>query len=687
MVEADRRYREQAEGEAAQQAAFSRASRGAGLSNIVPCVLRSPEIKDVTSIMSLQALPTHPHFATSTHKLLDELYIPALTRSTSYDRGVGYFTSNWLRLAASGLAALAANQGKARIIASPILDRDDCAALSQGADARNDPRLHAALERTIEELERDLSQDTLSALAWMIADGLLDFRIAIPTADLDGDFHDKFGIFRDASDNAVAFHGSPNDSEKAFRNYESISVFYSWIDGREAQRVEAEQARFDLIWENGDVNLRVYQMPDAIRRNLIEFTSHSKRPYDAPPAVEPADAVRWQHQRDAVASFLKAKNGILEMATGTGKTRTALTIAEELRERGLITTTIVAAYGTDLLDQWHKELVRRTGVPVFRAYERHREAQSYLNNPDGSILLASRQVLADVLPRLRNSTFSKALLICDEVHGMGSPSLVASLSGRLKPFAYRLGLSATPEREYDGDGNRFLDEEIGPVIFEFGLKDAIRQGILCGFDYVELDYEFSDEDRAAIQQAIRRYHAKARAGEAPAIEALYQDIARIRKLSKEKLPPFDVYAHAHPEVLQRCLIFVETAEYGLLVQDILMDLHVDFHTYYGDDDRANLVRFAKGELDCLVTCHRISEGIDIQSVNNIVLFASARARLETVQRLGRCLRIDPSNPEKRATVVDFIRTEHKNPDDLTSELGADEERRDWFRDIASTERA
>lgn len=637
--------------------------------------------------MTLRDLPTNPHFATSTHRLLDELYIPALARSTSYDRGVGYFTSNWLKLAASGIAALAENHGKARIIASPILDREDCAALNEGVDARNDPRLRQALERTIAELERDLSDDTLSALSWMIADGLLYFRIAIPTAELDGDFHDKFGVFRDPFENAVAFHGSPNDSAKAFRNYESISVFYSWIDGREAQRVEAEQGRFDLLWENREVNLRVYELPDAIRRNLIAFTTRTKRPYSAPVSSEPAEMARWQHQRDAIASFLKAKNGILEMATGTGKTRTALKITEELRERSLITTGVVTAYGTDLLDQWHKELVRRTGIPVYRAYERYHEAQSYLNNPDGSILLASRQVLADVLPRLRTSVFDKALLICDEVHGMGSPSLVSSLSGRLKPFAYRLGLSATPEREYDGDGNRFIEEEIGPVIFEFSLKDAIRQGILCGFDYVELNYDFSDEDKAAIHQAIRRYHAKARVGDAPAIEALYQDIARIRKLSKEKLPPFDAYVHTHPDVLQRCLIFVETAEYGLLVQDILMELHINFHTYYGDDDRGNLVRFANGELDCLITCHRISEGIDIQSVNSIVLFASARARLETVQRLGRCLRIDPANPQKRATVIDFIRVDHDTDDDPTSELTADEERRDWFRDIAATQRS
>ena len=321
----------------------------------------------------------------------------------------------------------------------------------------------------------------------------------------------------------VAFHGSPNDSAKAFRNYESISVFYSWVDRREIQRVENEQSRFDLIWNNGDVNLRAYELPDAVKRNLIEFTARSERPYSPPQAGGIAGIrgdARWQHQRDAVSEFLKAKHGILEMATGTGKTRTALIIADELHERELIDTVVVAAYGTDLLDQWSKELVRRGPLPTFRAYERYHEAQSFLNDPHGATLLTSRQALADILPKFRAPIYNRALLICDEVHGMGSPALVTSLGGRLKPFAYTLGLSATPEREYDGDGNRFIEDEIGPVIFRFGLQQAIENGILCELDYVELQYEFSDQDRADIRQAIRRYHAKVRAGEASPIEAL-----------------------------------------------------------------------------------------------------------------------------------------------------------------------
>jgi superfamily II DNA or RNA helicase len=158
------------------------------------------------------------------------------------------------------------------------------------------------------------------------------------------------------------------------------------------------------------------------------------------------------------------------------------------------------------------------------------------------------------------------------------------------------------------------------------------------------------------------------------------------KLSKEKLAPFREYVAAHRELLQRSLIFVETADYGLHVQEILMELGIDYHTYYGDDDRANLRRFADGALECLVTCKRISEGIDISSVGSIILFASSRARLETVQRLGRCLRIDPTNPGKRAAVIDFVRTDDLDPSENDPESTADEERSEWFRGLAQVRR-
>lgn len=634
--------------------------------------------------MSLRALPTEPELGTSTSRLIDHFYAPALSESVSYDRGVGYFTSAWLRMAGSGLVKLAANGGKARILASPNLDQGDCVAIARGVDARQDPSLLSALEAEIGELSKDLESNTLVALAWMLADNLLDFRIAIPTGDLDGDFHDKFGIFWDADGNGVSFHGSQNDSQRAFRNYEAISVFYSWVDGREALRVQNHQARFELLWKNGDPNLRVYEMPDAIRRNLLQYVERAPRPYTRRGSTDnDPNTRRWRHQTEALRAFLTAKNGILEMATGTGKTRTAIRILEELISRDQVRCVIVAAHGTDLLDQWNKELIRRNCTyPLYRAYNIHHEAQAFLNDPDRSVLIASRLNLADILIKLPRDAVRRGMVICDEVHGMGSPSLVTALDGKLSPFAYRLGLSATPEREYDDVGEQFIEREIGPVVFKFDLQTAIRRSILCPLDYVELEYEFSDQDKADVAAAIRRHHAKQHAGEPAPIEVLYQEIARIKKLSRNKLPEFRAYLAADPGLVRRCIIFVETAEYGVLVQDMLMERGVDYHTYYGDDDRQNLSKFARGELECLITCHRISEGIDIRSVNNIVLFSSARAQLETVQRVGRCLRVDPENPGKRAKVVDFIRTDDIHKKEAKDETTADVDRRDWFRELA-----
>jgi superfamily II DNA or RNA helicase len=632
--------------------------------------------------MSLRNLPTDPHLATSTAKLLDCFYVPALKASMSYDRGVGYFTSNWLRLAAAGLAGLAANGGRARIIASPMLAAEDCAALSQGSEARDDPALKQALEKAITDLEAELNSDTLSALAWMIADNLLDFRIAIPTAGLDGDFHDKFGVMQDMNGDAIAFHGSPNDSERAFRNYESISIYYSWIDEREAMRVQAERDRFDHLWNNGDINVRVYKLPDAVRRNLIAFTAKLPRPYAPPTSGFNSGPARWTHQQDAAGAFFNAKRGVLEMATGTGKTRTALTILEELRERNLVQSAMIVAYGTDLLDQWHRELVLRTDLPVYRDYAGHREGLRFLNAPANSVLLQSRTNLAPLLSRLPTDIQRQTLIVFDEVHGMGSAGLVGALDGKLDDFEYRLGLSATPERAYDATGNAFVASSIGPVIFRFTLEQAIERGILCEFDYVPLDYAFSDEDRDAVKRAIKRHHAKARSAKPAPIEQLYTELARIRKLSKEKLMPFRDWIAQHREALHRSLIFVETAEYGHLVQDILMLLGIDFHTYYGDDSRANLKRFADGELECLVTCKRISEGIDISSIRTVILFASSRAPLETTQRLGRCLRIDPQDSAKRPLVVDFIRTDDLSGEEGDPESTADLDRRNWLNALS-----
>src|ERR1700761_9579114 len=127
--------------------------------------------------MLLPSLDLPRTMDTSSADLVNDFFVPALAVSSQYDRGVGYFSSGWLQVAASGLGQFASNGGKARWVTSPILAEDDWEALQWGDAARSDPVVYAALGRTITDLTRDMKHNTLSALAWMIADEIIAFKL------------------------------------------------------------------------------------------------------------------------------------------------------------------------------------------------------------------------------------------------------------------------------------------------------------------------------------------------------------------------------------------------------------------------------------------------------------------------------------------------------------------------------
>lgn len=133
---------------------------------------------------SLRTLTIPASLDTSRYDLTDDFFTPLLSASSRYDRGVGFFSSGWLRINASGMVAFAANNGRARWITSPILSSDDWQAMLDGNAARRNEVLHQTLACTITNLQRDIETRTLSALAWMIADNILDFRLAVPANDL-----------------------------------------------------------------------------------------------------------------------------------------------------------------------------------------------------------------------------------------------------------------------------------------------------------------------------------------------------------------------------------------------------------------------------------------------------------------------------------------------------------------------
>lgn len=615
---------------------------------------------------------------TSEDNLIDELYLPCLKWAERFDRGVGYFTTGWLEYNVTGLSDFASRKGKMRCITSPILSNDDTDAIinSEYSDRDAFKKFEEALLDNVQKLEKEMKSDILNAFSWMLYDGIIEMKFAIPCKKLEeGDFHDKFGIFYRGED-AVSFSGSINDSKRGFQNYESIKAFKTWSGTKEY--VDADIMRFEKIWRRKDRNLKIYDIPGAVKERIFQLRT-SDRPYQR----KQKDSNQWVHQDRAVKCFMEKEHGILAMATGTGKTVTALKIIDRLFEEGKIRRAIITMYSNDLLDQWAKQ-VRETykTKQIHYHYGSQKRMNDFIMHPDEALLLISREAnylskLLALLDKAPGDYREDTLFIFDEVHGAGSSSLVENLAGKLSPYRYRLGLSATPEREYDAEGNDFLRNEIGEVIFKFTLEDAIRAGILCEFRCIPLEYELSEEEKQKKQKIIAAFHAKKEKKEGYNEADMYTQLALVNKTAVDKIREFEHLVAARPELLEKCIIFVQTKEYGKALQEVLIRYTDRYHTYYAEDEKINLIHFAEGKIDCILTCQKVSEGIDISSVTNIFLFASDRSRLGTTQRIGRALRLDKTNSDKVANVIDFIL---KGSDE--NEYNADKERKDWLTGLS-----
>ena len=578
-----------------------------------------------------------------------------------------------------------------RLIISNELSREDAQALRDCHNPEERTRLLRLATDKIIDLILSLKNDggsaeRVSLFAWLVAQGHVKLKFAFPThIEIAGIFHEKIGVFDFPWGDRVAFTGSANETISGHvKNYESIDVYRSWIEG-DSQRVETKALQFDEAWAGQADGLEVVALSQKALLRLKEVSRSPKLAHTKDPNASPTST--WAHQDEAISRFLKLKRGILEMATGTGKTRTALRILSQLMHRHEVSGAIVATDGNDLLSQWCAELVdwlksQPSTVLIYRHFGSHHELGRFLQSPQQSVLVISRAALPVLLKRLPTDARRKLMVIHDEVHGLGMPGIRDGSKSQHADFPYVLGLSATPERAYDEDGNQFILSEVGNSIFRFPLEAAIARGILCEFSYVPLEYQLTDDDRQRLAQVYALQSARAHAGNPMSKEEVWIEISKVYKTAEMKPLVFSRFLESHPKSLERSIIFVETKEYGSKILDIIHKYTNLYRTHYAEDDSRNLDLFSRGDIDCLITCHRISQGIDIKSLKTAFLFSSARAQLETVQRIGRCLRTDPSEPDKRALVIDFVRPQDENDD----KMNADTERSKWLKEISLTKK-
>ena len=190
-------------------------------------------------------------------------------------------------------------------------------------------------------------------------------------------------------------------------------------------------------------------------------------------------------------------------------------------------------------------------------------------------------------------------------------------------------------------------------------------------DYVTQKYFLSDDENNDIKNLIKAHHAKKAAGEKVNDNDLYTRIAAVRKNAESKIGMFADYIKKNPKIIKNTIIFVYSKARGNQISEILQG-KVKYREFFDNDVNEHLDYFAKGELDCLITCHRLSQGIDIQGLKNVILVASDRSKLETIQRIGRCLRKNKNDLFKKAKIFDFI-----DPD-----YDADKQRAEWLNTLS-----
>lgn len=686
--------------------------------------------------MPLSDLFLHHQYRSDRHHLLQDFYLPCLSQAVQYDRAVGFFRSSSLVAIAQGLASLIQFGGKMRLVASPELTEEDMAAIHQGLRQQSDVIADVVTRELVQEFEQ-VARDRMACLAWLLSQRILEIRLAVPRFLAPGIYHEKLGIFRDAAGHVVAFSGSANESETAFaNNFECIDVFRSWEPGDTDRTIEKVE-NFDRLWHNQTPGLEVVEFPEAARREwlkrcpdrppwvepivqearqqylqqvgrsprnplpLADQTSTRPEGWDKPLPIEqeksqpvltiteftsnggrprlPDGLVLRSYQQQAIANwFANNGRGTLKMATGSGKTITALAIATELIAEIQLQALLIVCPYRHLVSQWAREC-QKFGLNPILAMESARLWQSSLATQLYAVRSGHQSFLTVITTNatLISPSFQsqlaylpeKTLIIGDEAHNLGSPQLEKRLP---RTIGLRLALSATPERYFDDDGTQRLLNYFGEVLQpEFTLADALQAGALVRYTYYPLLVELTESEAKRYSELTAKIARALSAADEdpsdPTVAALSMLRAKLisnaankldvlRSLMQPRLHTSHTLFYCGDGSVEQAVSMDSDRQVDAVVKLLGAELGYRVATYTAEtplvERDALQQQFADGDLQGLVAIRCLDEGVDIPATQTAVMLASSSNPRQFIQRRGRVLRPHPS--KKRATLFDMI---------------------------------
>lgn len=659
--------------------------------------------------MSFQDIPIKAEYRSLIDNMVIDFYIPLLSQAISYKRAVGYFSSPSLVEVSKGISALIENGGNIKLVASPILSEEDIKAIIKGY-AMREAIIKAAVIREMHDVSNEYERDRLNLLANLIADGILDIKIAfIEDEKKMGMYHEKMGIITDSSNNKVAFSGSMNETLSAMTlNYEAIDVFCSWKG--EEERILAKEKAFASIWGDNEPNIKIISFPELkdeiIRRYRVAALNLSidKIEYyfdddHADTLVKerhevfiPDNITLYDYQIDAIAEWEKNNYcGIFDMATGTGKTYTGLGAVAKLSESldNKLAVFIACPY-QHLVEQWVDDIEKFNMKPIIGySASVQKDWRQRLANAirDQKLKVHNREFFCFVCT---NATFSSdyvqnqirkirgtALLVADEAHNFGSENLSKLLSNK---FDFRLALSATIERHGDEEGTAIIYEYFGKKCINYSLERAISEKKLTEYKYHPIIVTLNEQELRKYEEltyelskcVLKGRNGKLKLSELGKFIALER--ARLVAGAERKINKLEKYIYPYIDdkhILVYCgaakilregqdLTGVDDADIRQIdaVTDLLgnkLNMKVSQFTSREDIIEREVLKkeFAEGEtLQALIAIKCLDEGVNIPRIKVAFILASTTNPKEYIQRRGRVLRL--ASGKEFAEIYDFI---------------------------------
>ena len=641
-----------------------------------------------------------------------QFYMDGLCNSNKFDLLLGYFSSAAINVLSLGFASFLYNGGTMRMVVNNVLSQKDRDAIKAGREGN----VHnTSIDLTdIKQLKRtldDYGKHFFECLAWLIANEKIQIKIIRPKTGR-GIAHYKSGVFSDGTD-TIGFKASCNFTAFGLlENLEELDGFLSWENSRSCKMISRQNKDFENIFSGKSDIVEYLEVEDvsvAIKKefgnaSLNELLIGQKELIEKKSRVLANKGVRKTFEKAItrieeivreprfpypsgareyqVAAYESWMNngckGIFAMATGTGKTITSLNCLLNEYQKKKTYKAIIIVPTIALLEQWKAECLKFNFKYIITVSSKEKWDDSLAFFNTAAKLIETSFIVIVTYASLTRPKFQshipqlpkETLLIADEVHNMGSKSVL-----QLLPKIHlqkRIGLSATPHRKFDEEGNEAIEtfyHNKPPYVVSYSMKQALDLGWLCQYTYYphvvslnELELkEYIKISRQLLMHIDPKTHtykkstvvnmlllARKRIIHKAANKIdVFKEILRSEFRRKGNLKFTLVYV---PEGLEPdySVTDIDTEseedirlinEYTKAVSETDDSLMVKQYTSNSKNREEILKSYEEGKIHVLTSMKCLDEGVDITRSELAIFCSSTGNPRQFIQRRGRVLRI------------------------------------------------